>query len=137
MSTPPPDPAKHLRRLGDPVAEEYHRRLEAGGRPWTTRCTACDKERFPPISHCPRCGGATEWTELPRRGRLHAFTTQESAVRFRAPAVLALVEVGAVVLPGIVEAALETLAIGQEVDIEVRREPETGVAILFFRSTAP
>lgn len=133
-STQPPDPAKHLRRLGDPVADEYHRRLEASGRPWTTRCPACKETRFPPLSLCPHCGRETDWTELPTCGRLHAFTTQESALRFRAPAVLALVDVGPVVVPGITESPLDRLSIGQEVYVEVRTEPETGMPVLVFSS---
>jgi len=127
-----PDPAKHLRRLGDPVANEYHQLLEATGRAWTTRCAACDETRFPPVSCCPHCGAETDWTELAARGRLHAFTTQESALRFQAPAVLALVELGPVILPAITEATIDDLAIGQEVDVEVRPEPETGVPVLAF-----
>lgn len=129
----PPDPAKQLRRLGDPVAQEYHRRLAETGRPSATRCAPCERTSFPPLARCPLCGKPTEWVELPTRGRLHAFTTQETAVRFRAPTVLALVEAGEVVLPGIVEEPIEMLAIGQEVELGARPEPETGLPILVLR----
>ena len=134
MSTPlGPHPAKHLRRLGDSTAQEYHRRLADTDRPWATRCAPCERTSFPPLARCPLCGERTEWAELPTRGRLHAFTTQETAVRFRAPTVLALAEVADVVLPGIVEEPIETLRIGQEVELGARTEPETGLPVLVFR----
>ena len=134
MSTPSgPGPAKQLRRLGDPTAQEYHRRLSRAGRPSATRCARCERTSFPPLAACPLCGKPTEWVELPPRGRLHAFTTQETAVRFRAPTVLALAEVGDVVLPGIVEEPIDTLSIGQEVELGTRQVPETGLPVLVFR----
>ena len=137
MSTPPgPHPAKHLRRLGDPTAQEYHRRLAETGRPSATRCAGCERTSFPPLARCPLCGEPTEWVELPTHGRLHAFTTQESAVRFRAPVVLALVEVAEVVLPGIVEEPIDTLCIGQEVELGARQEPETDLPVLVFSPRA-
>jgi uncharacterized OB-fold protein len=72
------------------------------------------------------------WVELPRTGRLHAFTTQETSVRFGAPTVLALAEVGDVVLPGVVDAPYDSLAIGQDVKVELHAEPETGLTLLAF-----
>jgi len=129
---PPPAPAKYLVRDMDPAAREFYRRLAEDGTLATTRCETCRRTSFPPRVRCPGCGAPQEWVELPRRGRLHAFTTQETAARFRAPAVLALAELGEAVLPGIVNAPYESLAIGQEVHVELRREPETGLTLLGF-----
>ena len=40
-----------------------------------TRCTGCAEVYFPPRGICPACGSrALEWVELPREGRLAAFT---------------------------------------------------------------
>ena len=128
----PPNASKHLRRLGDPTAREYQRRLAATGRPAATRCATCGALHFPPLARCPECGTETEWLVLPARGSLHAFTTQETALRFRAPTVLALAEIGGVVIPGIVEEAISELRIDEQVEIEVRPEPETGMLILVF-----
>jgi uncharacterized OB-fold protein len=62
-----------------------------------------------------------------------AFGPERLAVRFRAPAVLALVELGEVVVPGIAEADYGELAIGQAVRVEPRDEPETGMTLLAVR----
>ena len=126
-----PAPAKYIEREFHDEAREFYRRLAAGELA-TTRCPACERTSFPPRLRCPACGGDQEWVELPRVGRLHAFTTQEMSLRFRAPAVLALAEVGEVVLPGIADAPYEELSIGQEVRVEPRPEPETGLTLLAF-----
>jgi uncharacterized OB-fold protein len=127
---PPPSPAKYVDRALDDVAREFYRRLADGRAPATTRCPACEETRFPPRDRCPACGGEVEWVELPRRGTLHAFTTQETAVRFAAPAVLALVELGDVVVPAIAETAYDELAIGDEVEVEGMAVPELGLTLL-------
>ena len=133
MSGPqPPAPSKYLVRDMDPAAREFYRRLTEEGNIATTRCERCRRTSFPPRLRCPTCGAPLRWVELPRRGRLYAFTTQETASRFRAPAVLALAELGEAVLPGIVDAPYESLAIGQEVRVELRHEPETGLTLLAF-----
>lgn len=133
QQTSPPPAAKHLaREMGD-VAREFYRRLE-DGQLATTRCERCGRTSFPPVARCPRCGEAPAWVELPRRGRLYAFTTQETALRFRAPAVLALAEVGEVTVPGIADGEYGEFAIGDEVLVEQTPEPETGLTVLTFVS---
>ena len=129
---PQPAPAKYLVRNMDAAAREFYRRLAEHARLATTRCEPCRRTTFPPRLRCPECGAAAQWVKLPMRGRLHAFTTQETAARFGAPAVLALAELGDVVLPGIVDAPYESLAIGQELQVELRREPDTGLTLLSF-----
>jgi uncharacterized OB-fold protein len=128
-----PIPTKYLFPEMDPAAREFHRRLSEDGRLATTRCERCERTSFPPHERCPACGGAHEWVDLPLHGRLYAFTTQETALRFRAPAVLALCDLGEVVVPGIADAPHDELRIGQEVEIELRQEPETGLTLLAFR----
>jgi uncharacterized OB-fold protein len=115
----------------DSATAEFYRRLGDGDLA-TTRCDRCARASFPPRVRCPACGERQRWVALPRRGLVHAFTTQETALRFRAPAVLALVELGDVVLPGIAEAPYEALRIGQEVSVELRPEPDTGLSLLAF-----
>ena len=127
-----PAPAKWIERELTPVAREFYRRL-AERRPATTRCEPCGRTDFPPRERCPECDAEEAWVELPLEGRLHAFTTQETAVRFGAPAVLALAEVGEVVVPGVVEAPYEALAVGDCVRVEPRDEPDTGLTLIGFR----
>src|SRR4051794_5393848 len=114
----------------DATAREFYGRLADGRPPATTRCPGCEETRFPPLARCPRCGGEVEWVELPRHGSLYAFTTQEAAVRFSAPAVLALVQLGDVVVPAIAGAPYEDLEIGDEVEVEAMPEPELGLTLL-------
>jgi uncharacterized OB-fold protein len=128
---PPPGPRKYLERELDGPARELYDRLAAGELA-TTSCPGCGLTEFPPRSRCPRCGAETTWVELPRHGRLHAFTTQETALRFAAPAVLALAELGPAVLPGICEAPYDELAIGDPVEVRLLPEPETGLTVLVF-----
>ena len=124
-------PLKHLAAEMDEAARELYRRLERG-EVATTRCARCERTAFPPRTRCPACWAEQEWVELPREGTLHAFTTQEVGLRFRAPAVLGLAEVGDAVLPGVVDGAYESLRIGQPVRVETRPEPDTGLTLLAF-----
>lgn len=132
---PPPSPTKHLLREMDDTGREFYRRLTEEGQLATTRCERCARTSFPPLARCPTCGGTLEWVELPREGRMYAFTTQETALRFQAPAVFALAEVGEVIVPGIAQAGYDELAIGQQVGIELMPEPDTGLTLLAFRPT--
>jgi uncharacterized OB-fold protein len=127
-----PAGGKHLGRELDALGKEFHRRL-AADRPATTRCPACARSEFPPRLRCRRCGTEQEWEDLPRRGRLYAFTTQETALRFAAPTVLALVDVADVRLPCLLEEPIAQLRIGQEVALAGRPEPESGLAVLVAR----
>lgn len=129
---PAPAPGKYVLRELDSAAREFYRRLGEEGVLATTRCERCSRTSFPPRERCPRCGGHQDWLVLPSSGRLHAFTTQETALRFRGPAVLAIAEVGEVLVPGIAQAPYEELRIGQEVEIHPLPEPETGLTLIAF-----
>lgn len=47
----------------------------ANGKLLGTRCARCAYTYATPRLHCARCGGETDWTELPPEGRVHTFTT--------------------------------------------------------------
>jgi uncharacterized protein len=126
-------PGKQLDRDRDAMAREFYRRLE-NGTAATTRCRACGTTRFPPRERCAQCDAETEWVDLPREGTLHAFTTQERALRFGAPAVLALVALGDAVVPGILDGPIEELAIGDEVSLEPERVDDLGLSVCRFKT---
>ena len=137
MSPDAPQPAatKHLDRVMHATAREYYRRL-ANGEPATTRCSRCaGPPRFPPLPRCGECGEPTEWVSLPRRGTIEAFTTQETALRFGAPAWLALVRLGEAVVPGVIDTDAE-LRVGDEVTVELRPEPALGLTLVHYRRMA-
>jgi uncharacterized OB-fold protein len=92
----------------------------------TTRCRACRRLWYPPRAWCPGClAEDLDWERLSGRGRLVAFTTQETALRFRAPEVIGLVELEeGVRLLTAVAGRYEELAVGEEVTVEfVEVEP--------------
>jgi uncharacterized OB-fold protein len=131
-TAPEPSPAKYLGREMDAAAREFYRRIADDSQVATTRCERCARTAFPPRTHCATCGGAPSWIELPSHGSLYAFTTQETALRFRAPSVLALAELGEVLVPGIALAPFSELRIGQEVWVRPLPEPETGLTLVSF-----
>ena len=125
-------PGKHLGRERDAVAREFYRRLDEDGVASATRCPACARTSFPPRARCADCDAETEWVALPRRGRLHAFTTQERALRYGSPAVLALVELGDTIVPGVLDGPYDDLAIGDEVELTPERVEELGLSVCRF-----
>jgi uncharacterized OB-fold protein len=85
-----------------PLESAEHNKLHAfyahlaEGRLTTTRCRGCGRDDWPPRAFCPACtSDAFEWAELPREGRIHGFTVQETGVPagFPRPLVFAIVEV--------------------------------------------
>ncbi len=136
MTTEAPAPGKYVTRDLHAATREFYDRLARDGRPSATRCATCELTTFPPRERCPRCGAVQEWVALPQEGTLHAFTTQEGALRFRAPVVLALVEVGGVVLPGVMDGPYESLRIGDPVRVGAKAEPDTGLTVIEFGAYA-
>ncbi|MCL6581758.1 MAG: Zn-ribbon domain-containing OB-fold protein [Firmicutes bacterium] len=74
----------------DPLIVKYHYEIDyihsyAQDSPWFlglmqgkllgTRCPKCDYSYATPRAHCYRCGGETEWFELPKEGTVHTWTT--------------------------------------------------------------
>ena len=85
-----------------PLESAEHNKLHAfythlaDGRLTTTRCRGCGRIDWPPRAFCPACtSDAFEWEELPREGRIHGFTVQETGVPvgFARPLVFAIVEI--------------------------------------------
>ena len=128
-----PPAVKYLTREMDDLAREFYRRLGDDGVLATTRCDRCDQSSFPPRARCVHCGSSQRWVPLPESGRLYAFTTQERALRFQAPWVLALAEFGDVVVPGVVDQRYEALSIGQAVTAAGKQEPDTGLTLVRFK----
>jgi hypothetical protein len=85
-----------------PLESPEHNKLHAfyaqlaEGRLTTTRCRGCGRIDWPPRGFCPACtSDVFDWTDLPREGRVHGFTVQETGVPagFPRPLVLAVVEI--------------------------------------------
>ena len=91
-------------RVVDPLPLESpeHNKLHAfyahlaDGRLTTTRCRGCGRIDWPPRGFCPACASdAFDWEDLPREGRVHGFSVQETGVPagFPRPLVFAIVTV--------------------------------------------
>jgi hypothetical protein len=116
----------------DRVSERFYAELRER-RLSTTRCRACGSLRFPPRAWCPDClSEDLEWIALSGKGRVAAFSTQETAVRFRAPDVIGLVDLdeGVRVLSH-VAGRYEDLSIGDRVSVDFF-EPEPGLTLHRF-----
>jgi hypothetical protein len=116
----------------DHVSERFYAELREH-RITTTRCRGCGSLRFPPRAWCPDClSEDLEWMTLSGRGRLAAFTTQETAFRFRAPEVIGLVDLdeGVRILSAIV-GSYDELSIGDAVEVEFL-EVEPGLVLHRF-----
>jgi uncharacterized OB-fold protein len=108
-----------LRHYGDEATLKFFDHLKAREFK-STRCVSCRKIGYPPRAFCPFCGkGEIEWVDLPRRGKLYAFSQQDRALRFTKPDVLGLVGLRGVghILTKI-DAPIETLRIGLPVHLD-------------------
>jgi uncharacterized OB-fold protein len=70
-----------------PLESPEHNKLHAfythlaEGRLTTTRCRGCGRLDWPPRGFCPACtSDAFVWVDLPREGRIHGFSVQETGV---------------------------------------------------------
>jgi uncharacterized OB-fold protein len=107
------------------AAAGFYRAL-AEGRFTTTKCSACGAVCFPPRGTlCPACGSGEPpgWVELPKEGRVIAFSIQETGLPpgFKAPVVFAVVAVGPVRLFTIIGGDPANIEIDSTVQLEPLR----------------
>jgi uncharacterized OB-fold protein len=128
-----PDPMlKYVLRDMSPAAREFYRRLDRGDLA-TTFCARCDTPSFPPRERCPNCLEAAAWRALSGRGSVYAFTQQERGLRFTAPDVVGIAELEeGVRVFGVFEEEFRSLAIGQPIQVHLRRDVP-GLTLLAFR----
>ncbi|MBI4415986.1 MAG: Zn-ribbon domain-containing OB-fold protein [Euryarchaeota archaeon] len=97
------------------------------GRLTTTRCAKCSSLLWQPRVVCPHCNAdAMEWVDLPRHGRIYAFTAVYAGAPLGlekdVPFVVAIVELDGVpvkVVARIDEARYEDLKIGDPVTLKI------------------
>jgi len=111
------------------------------GRLTTTKCTACGVLLWQPRVVCPACNGdALEWVDLPRTGRLFAFTAVYAGAPLGlerdVPFVVAVVELDGSpvkVVARVDGATYEDLRIGDPVSLKVVELQDGRVWFRFFR----
>ncbi|WP_254274615.1 Zn-ribbon domain-containing OB-fold protein [Haloarcula marina] len=101
----------------------------AAGRLMAARCTECETHLLPPRPACYNCGSrAVTLSEQPRTGEVVSYTSVKrppSAFEHLAPITVAVVELDSSArLTGRVTASLESVAIGDRVELRVC-DPET------------
>jgi uncharacterized OB-fold protein len=108
-----------VNEYGDEATVEFYKNLKEREFK-STKCKACGEVALPPRMFCPACfKDEVEWIDLPRKGKLYAFTQQERSLRFGKPDVIGTVE-----LPDIgflltrIDAPFDSLSIGQEVELD-------------------
>ncbi|HTP55443.1 MAG TPA: Zn-ribbon domain-containing OB-fold protein [Thermoplasmata archaeon] len=112
----------------------------AEGRLRGSRCTkkSCGFVFGTPRGHCMVCGSATEWIDLPTRGRLHSWTTchfGSEAFLKETPYNLGLVEfdgVGSLLLVRVKDAVESDLYVGMPVEARFDPNPKYSVTDVWF-----
>jgi len=89
----------------------------AAGRLLVRHCTSCGKDHFYPRAACPHCrSAATEWKEARGSGTIYSYSVMRRASPPFAVAYVTLDE-GPTMFTNMVECDLDTLAIGQAVEV--------------------
>ncbi len=91
-----------------------------------------------PRSHCMVCGSPTEWLDLPKRGRVHSWTTchfGSEAFLKETPYNLALVEfdgAGSLLMVRLKECTEPEIYVGMPVEARFDPNPKYSIADLWF-----
>jgi hypothetical protein len=112
----------------------------ANGKLMGSKCTArrCGATFATPRGHCMRCGAATEWIDLPLRGKVHSWTTchfGSEAFLKETPYNLALVEfegIGSVMLVRLKDAVESDLYVGMPVEARFDPTPKYSITDVWF-----
>lgn len=105
----------------------------------TTKCKNCGHVFWPPEAICPEClSEEIEYVEMPRRGKVYAFSVQVGALppEFKPPLIHAIIDFdnGIRVLSSIVETDPKDIHVGDEVEFGVLNIPPDSHSdrVLFF-----
>ena len=110
------------------------------GRLMGSRCTnpKCKFVYATPRSHCMECGKATAWIELPKKGRLHSWTTchfGSEAFLKETPYNLCLVEfegAGSLLLARLKDAVQSDCYVGMPVEARFDPKPKYSITDVWF-----
>ncbi|MFN3650337.1 MAG: Zn-ribbon domain-containing OB-fold protein [Armatimonadota bacterium] len=110
----------------------------AEGRLLGSRCAPCGCTYATPRGHCMRCGGRTEWVELPLEGKVHTWTTcyyAGESFRKETPYHLVLVEfdgADTLLMARLVGCERDEIRIGMPVRARFRRRPQWKPTDVYF-----
>lgn len=113
-----------------PDVAEYWQAADAG-RLLVKRCGDCSEVHFYPRDVCPHCMSTnTEWLQSSGRGSIYSFSTMRRGDSAYTLAFVTLEE-GVTMMTNLVDCDLDTLAIGQAVQV-VFKPSEGGPAVPMF-----
>ncbi|MGB3068488.1 MAG: Zn-ribbon domain-containing OB-fold protein [Ottowia sp.] len=101
------------------------------GRLTTRRCQSCGKLHWYPRPLCPFCQGDTEWETLSGRGEIYSVSVTRKAGPVPYAIAYIKLDEGITVLSNIVDCDLDTVRIGQAVQV-VFKPAEDGQMIPMF-----
>jgi hypothetical protein len=110
----------------------------AEGKLLGSKCTACGYLYATPRGHCMQCGEATKWVELPRRGKVHSWTTCHfggEAFLKETPYNLCLVEfegANSVLLARLKDCVESEIYIGMPVEARFDANPKYSITDVWF-----
>jgi uncharacterized OB-fold protein len=110
----------------------------AEGKLLGSKCTKCGFVYATPRGHCMVDGEPTSWVELPKRGRIHAWTTchfGSEAFLKETPYNLCLVEfdgAGSVLLARLKDAREEDLYVGMPIEARFNPNPKYSITDVWF-----
>ncbi|MGI0054728.1 MAG: Zn-ribbon domain-containing OB-fold protein [Thermoplasmata archaeon] len=105
-----------------------------------SKCTSkkCKMSYATPRSHCMKCGAPTEWIDLPRKGKVHSWTTCHfggEAFLAETPYNLAMVEfegIGSLMLVRLKDAVESELYVGMPVEPKFDPNPKFSITDVWF-----
>ncbi len=119
--------------LGDPDAGPALQ-AAADGRLLLRRCRECGQVHYHPRTPCPFCGrGDLEWLDASGTGRIYSYSVTYQGPEPYVIAYVTLAE-GPTIMTNIVDTPVADIAIGAEVQLEMRRT-EHGVHVPFFHAS--
>ena len=110
----------------------------ADGKLMGSKCTECGFVYATPRGHCMDCGAPTKWLELPKTGRIHAWTTCQfgsEAFLKETPYNLCLVEfdgAGSLLLARLKECTQDDIWVGMPVEARFDPKPKYSITDVWF-----
>src|SRR5258708_40313694 len=114
----------------DPSAEPFWRAAKQGALR-IKRCTACRKIHWYPRLLCPYCLGETEWSDASGKGTIYSVSVTRRAGPVPYAIAYVRLDEGVTMLTNIVDCDLDTLRIGQRVNVTFK-PTEAGTMIPMF-----
>lgn len=123
-----------LGNIIDPATEPFFKAAKEG-RFLIRRCKGCGKPHWYPRPVCPYCMGDTDWVESKGQGSIYSVSVTRRAGPHPYAIAYVTLDDGVTMLTNIVDADLDTLKIGQRVQVTFKPAEGGGVMPMFKPAT--